>query len=140
MKATNHFTRTILTYLEKRAETDALFAQSFANPAKDIDSCVTYILNTVQKSGCNGFADEEIYTMAGDYYNTDTIEIGNPVNNCRISVNHVVELTAEEVEEAKKEAIRKIHNDTYDRMMQPKKRIAPKAIAETNNQPGLFDF
>jgi hypothetical protein len=138
MKATNHFTRTILTYLEQRAETDALFAQSFANPDKNIDDCIQYILQTVQKSGCNGFEDMEIYSMAVHYYTETDIEIGNPVNNCMISINHVVELTAEEVEEAKKEAIRKIHNDTYDRMIQPKKRIAPKAITETNNQLSLF--
>lgn len=140
MKATNHFTRTILTYLEKRAETDALFSEYFANPDKNIDDCIQYILQTVQKSGCNGFEDFEIFGLATDFYTETDIEIGNPINNCRISVNHVVELTTEEVEEAKKEAIRKIHNDTYDRMMQPKKRIAPKAIAETNNQPSLFDF
>ncbi len=68
MKATNHFTRAILTYLEQRAETDALFAQSFAKPEKNIDDCITYILNQVQKSGCNGFADDEIYSMAVHYY------------------------------------------------------------------------
>ena len=68
MKATNHFTRTILTYLEQRAETDTLFALAFAKENKNIDDCVTYILNTVQKSGCNGFADEEIYSMAVHFY------------------------------------------------------------------------
>jgi uncharacterized protein (DUF433 family) len=137
MKATNHFTRTILTYLEKRAGADTVFAGYFANPAKNIDDCITYILNMVQQSGCNGFADEEIYTMAGDYYNTDTIDTGKPINNCRISVNHVVELTAEEIEEAKKEAIQKAQDDTYNKMMQPKKK-AKRVVM--NNQPSLFDF
>lgn len=68
MKSTAYFTRTILTYLEKRAETDAQFAESFAKPDKNIDDCITYILNTVRKSGCNGFTDIEVYSMAVLYY------------------------------------------------------------------------
>ena len=44
-------------YLEQRAEEDALFAKNYRNPAKNIDECVTYILNYVKKSGCNGFTD-----------------------------------------------------------------------------------
>ena len=31
------------------------FAAKYDNPDKNIDDCVTYILNWVQKSGCNGF-------------------------------------------------------------------------------------
>ena len=36
-------------YLEQRAAEDALFAKNYRNPAKNIDDCVTYILNYVQK-------------------------------------------------------------------------------------------
>ena len=61
MKGTDHFKRTIQMYLEQRAEEDTLFAKNYRNPAKNIDDCVTYILNFVQKSGCNGFTDGEIY-------------------------------------------------------------------------------
>ena len=92
MKATNHFTRTILTYLELRAESDTLFAESFAKENKNIDDCITYILNTVQKSGCNGFADEEIYSMAAHYYDEDDIKVGEKIN-AHVVVNHVIELT-----------------------------------------------
>ena len=60
MKGTDHFKRTIQMYLEQRAAEDALFAKNYRNPAKNIDDCVTYILNYVQKSGCNGFTDGEI--------------------------------------------------------------------------------
>lgn len=136
MKSTAYFTRTILTYLEQRAETDALFAQSFAKANKNIDDCCTYILNQVQRSGCNGFHDDEIFGMAVHYYDEDTIEIGKPMN-CQIAVNHVVELTAEEKEEARKEAIQKAQNEAYTKMMQPRKKAKR---AEMNNQPSLFDF
>ena len=64
MKGTDHFKRTIQMYLEQRAEEDALFAKNYRNPAKNIDDCVTYILNYVHKSGCNGFTDGEIFGQA----------------------------------------------------------------------------
>ncbi len=95
MKGTDHFKRTIQMYLEQRAEEDALFAKNYRNPAKNIDDCVTYILNYVQKSGCNGFTDGEIFGQAIHYYDENEIEVGKPMN-CQVVVNHVVELTAEE--------------------------------------------
>ena len=82
-------------YLEQRAAEDVLFAKNYRNPAKNIDDCVTYILNYVQKSGCNGFTDGEIYGQAVHYYDENEIEVGKPIQ-CQIAVNHVVELTAEE--------------------------------------------
>lgn len=92
MKASNHFIRTILTYLELRAESDSLFAESFTKENKNIDDCITYILNEVQKSGCMGFADEEIYSMAVHYYDEDDIKVGEKIN-AHVVVNHVIELT-----------------------------------------------
>ena len=55
MKGTEHFTRTIAEYLNQRAMTDPLFAPNLLKPNKNIEECITYILNEVQKSGCNGF-------------------------------------------------------------------------------------
>ncbi len=136
MKASNHFTRTILTYLEQRAETDLLFAEAFAKTDKNIDDCITYILNTVQNSGCNGFADDEIYSMAVHYYDEDTIEVGKPIHS-RVVVNHTVELTAEEKEEARKDAIQPLHNEGYNNFKQPKKRINTKE-SPASNQLNLF--
>ena len=92
MKGTDHFKRTIQMYLEQRAEEDSLFASKFRNPAKNIDECVTYILNYVKKSGCNGFTDGEIFGQAVHYYDENEIEVGKPMN-CQVVVNHVVELT-----------------------------------------------
>lgn len=137
MKSTAYFTRTILTYLEQRAESDPLFAKSFTKTNKNIDDCITYILNTVQKSGCNGFTDIEVYSMAVHYYDEDIIAVGNPMNGCQIAVNHVVELTEEEKEEARQEAIKKLQNEAYTKMKQPVKKA--KRV-ELNPQPTLFDF
>ena len=62
-KTTDHFKRTIQAYLDNLAAEDKLFAASYNKPNKSIDDCVTYILNWVQKSGCNGFTDGEIYSV-----------------------------------------------------------------------------
>jgi len=137
MKSTAYFTRTILTFLEQRASTDALFAKSFANSDKNIDACCVYILNQVHKSRCNGFHDDEIFEIAVEYYTTDNIEVGKPMSNAFVVVNHVVELTAEEKEEARREAMQKAQDDAYNKMMRPKKK-AKRVVM--NNQPGLFDF
>ena len=78
MKASIHFQKEIQSYLEQRAEYDELFARSYRNPLKNIEDCVTYILNYVQKSGCAGFSDDEIYGQAVHYYDEADIEIGKP--------------------------------------------------------------
>ena len=104
MKGTDHFKRTIQMFLEQRAAEDELFAKSYRNPTKNIDDCVTYILNYVQKSGCNGFSDGEIYGQAIHYYDENEIEVGKPIQ-CQVVVNHVVELTEEEKQEARRKAV-----------------------------------
>ena len=78
MKATDYFKQTIQSYLQRRAQEDELFAPRYANPKKNIDDCITFILNYVKQSGCNGFADDEIYSLALHYYDEDDIDIGMP--------------------------------------------------------------
>ena len=139
MKGTEHFKRTIQMYLEQRAEEDTLFARSYRNPAKNIDDCVTYILNYVKNSGCNGFSDGEIYGQAVHYYDEDEIEVGNPID-CHVAVNHVVELTAEEKAEARQEAVRRYQEEELCKLQERNKpRCATKATKQ-EVQPSLFNF
>lgn len=79
MKTTNHFKNTIQSYLEDRAKSDELFAASYAKPNKNIDECCNFILGEVQKSGCNGFSDDEIFGMAVHYYDEDDIKNVKPL-------------------------------------------------------------
>ncbi len=123
MKGTDHFKRTIQMYLEQRAEEDTLFAKNYRNPAKNIDDCVTYILNYVQKSGCN---DDE-----------NEIEVGKPIQ-CQVAVNHIVELTAEEKAEARQQAVRRYQDEELRKLQNRTKPT--KAKTETQVQPSLFDF
>lgn len=137
MKASNHFKNTIKAYLDQRAEADVLFSFQYSKPDKNIDDCVTYILNEVKKSGCNGFADEEIYNMAVHFYDEDNIEIGTPMNNAHVVANHFVELTEEEKEEARQKAIQKAQDEVYRKITQPTKKAKKVALTP---QPSLFDF
>ncbi len=86
MKSTEQFKEIIHTHLKERAAEDRLFAVTFSKPEKSIDNCITYILNEVKKSGCTGFADDEIFNMAVHYYDEDDIKVGEPVN-CTVVTN-----------------------------------------------------
>ncbi len=137
-KGTRAFNDTIKAYLEERAENDALFAVKFANPSKSVEDCVTYILNQVQISGCNGFTDAEVYGMAIHFYEEKEIEVGNPIN-CKVVVNHTVELTEEEKEEARQEAIAKLRDEQVAKMRRPTAKKATENKPQVE-QPSLFDF
>jgi len=138
MKSTETFKNTIKAYLDQRANDDELFAVTYAKENKNIEDCITYILNEVYKSGCNGFETEEIYSMAVHYYDEDDIEVGKPNNNCRVVVNHTVELTDEEKAEARKLVIEKYQNDFLSEMT--KKSKPTKKKPEAVEQPSLFEL
>lgn len=91
-KGTEAFKVTIQAYLDKRGEQDSLFAETLKKEKKNIDDCITYILNQVQSSGCQGFDDQEIYNMAVHYYDEDDIQVGKPVHG-NIIVNHSIPAT-----------------------------------------------
>lgn len=136
MKGTENFKRTIQAYLEERAKVDDLFAKSYSKPNKSIDECVTYIFNEVQRSGCNGFEDDEIFGMAVHYYDEDNLDAGKKIN-CKVVVNHVVELTEKEKQELKDKA----RNDFYtEQLAKQRESLKPKKRAETKVvEPSLFD-
>ncbi len=94
MKGTEQFKVAIKNYLDKRALEDALFRAKYETTSRTIDDVVTYILNEVNASGCNGFADAEIYSMAVHVIDEPTLEIGKPIE-CNVVVNHHVEITDE---------------------------------------------
>lgn len=135
MNATTHFKRTIEAYLAQRAAEDTLFAATYKKPNKNINDCITYILNEVRKSGCNGFTDGEIFSMAVHYYDEDSIEVGKPIN-ANVIVNHTVELTPEEKQEARKQAIERAQREAYQKMTQ--RKPATKKENDNDVQMTLF--
>lgn len=135
MKVSAPFKNAIQSYLEQRAEYDELFARSYRNPLKNIEDCITYILNYVQKSGCNGFDDDEIFGQAVHYYDEADIKIGKPIG-CRVVANHHVELTEEEKAQARIDAMQRAQNEAYSRMTQ--RKPTPKKENSNNGQMALL--
>ena len=129
MKGIEHFKSVIQCYLENRASYDELFAESFRKENKNIYECVTYIFNEVQKSGCSGFSDDEIYSMAVHYYDEDDIE-----------VNHTIELTEEEKAEARQRAVEQFQREELSKIKS--RNAKPKKVETTEivSQPSLFEF
>ena len=135
MKGTEHFKKTIAEYLNQRADTDPLFAVNLKKETKNIDDCITYILNQVKASGCNGFSDDEIYSMAVHYYDEDDIKIGEKIE-CQVAVNHVVEISDEEKEEARQEAINE-YKDEQLRELRETQRTKPSKRATESQEEDL---
>ena len=139
MKGTEHFTRTIAEYLNQRTIADPLFAPNLMKPNKNIEDCITYILNEVKKSGCNGFDDDEIYSMAVHFFDEDNIDIGKPLD-CHVAVNHVVQLTDEEKAETRRKAIEQYQREQLAKIQSRNTRVKKTESIATQVQPSLFDF
>lgn len=135
MKGTEQFQKTIKAYLDDRALIDAMFAESYAKPNKSIEECCNFIFTQVQKSGCCGFADDEIYGMAVHYYDEDNLGEIKAIQG-QVVVNHKVELTAQEIEEARKEAKERVVSEEIARLRKPQPKPVQKK--EEVEAPTLF--
>ncbi len=133
MKVSIAFKQAIENYLKERALNDSLFAETLSKENKNINDCITYILNRVKSSGINGFSDHEIFSMAVHYYDEDDIKVGSPMK-CKVVVNHTVELTPEEKEKAKKQAYQQIMDDEYKRLHKKSSKVA----SNNSSQKTLF--
>ena len=107
-KTTDHFKRTIQAYLDNRAAEDKLFAANYNKPNKNIEDCVTYIL-----------------------------EVGKPLQ-CQVVVNHTVELTDEEKAEARQQAIRQYQAEELRKLQNRNKAKASQKTNAQQVELSLF--
>ena len=103
-KATDGFKKSIRDHLERRAFRDPLFRARLKREDKSLEECIKYIFGQVQKSGRNGFQDDEIYDMAVHYYDEDNIKVGDYKGNAKVVHNGRELLSPDEIEELKKNA------------------------------------
>lgn len=96
---------------------------------------VAIIIGEVKKSGCCGFTDDEIFGWAMHFWDEPEIEVSDNIPNCQVVVNHVVELTEEEKEKARQDAINKLRDEEMAKMRRPK--TTEKKAQDV--QPSLFD-
>ena len=130
---------TIKKYLDKRAEEDELFAKTYKKENKNLDDCVTYIFNTVKETGREGFADEEIYSMAVHYYDEDDIKNIDKAMDMKVIVNHEVQLTEEEKKEARKQAMDQLIREQKSKMSKAgTKKTTPTVTPNKSEDKGEF--
>ena len=140
MKGTEQFKEIIKCYLDKRAKEDELFRAKYETTERTIDDVVTYILNEVKQSGCCGFADEEIYSMAVHVIDEPALEIGKPIN-CDVVVNRHIDLTEEEKAEQKALALKRYQEEELRKLQVRHSKPRASMPKETiHPQPSLFDF
>lgn len=147
-KVSQSFKDTIKAYLDARAQSDPLFAASYSKEGKNIDECCNYIIQEVQKMKVNGLSDDEVFGLAVHYYDED--DLGTiKAANCKVVVNHTVELTEEEKEQARKDALAELQKEEIAKLRsqkkEPEEKEKKKAPAKpkleaTFNSPSLFDF
>lgn len=138
MKGTEKFKEVIKTYLDGMAEKDELFRAKYETTTRTIDEVVTYILNEVKKSGCCGFTDEEVFSMAVHVIDEPTLEIGEPLQ-CNVVVNHHVELTEEEKAEQRALALKRYQDEEIRKIRERNAKPKPKRTQEST-QPSLSLF
>ena len=138
MKGTAQFKEIIKNYLDNRAKEDELFRAKYKTTIRTIDDVVTFILNEVQQSGCCGFSDEEVFSMAVNVIDEPNLEIGKPLQ-CGVVVNHHIELTEEEKAEQRKAALKRYQDEELRKIQQRNSR--PKAVKpQATQQPELSLF
>ncbi len=138
MQGTEQFKVVIKNYLDKRAQEDELFRAKYETTTRTIDDVVTYILNEVKASGCNGFDNEEIFSMAVHVIDEPTLEIGKPIK-CHVVVNHHIELTEEEKAQQRELALKRFQDEELRKLQT--RNAKPKATKpQETKQPELSLF
>ena len=129
MKASNAFKETIKAYLEKRASEDELFAVTYQKENKNLDECCNYVMKCAKEGNCGGYSDEEVFGWAVHYYDEDDIKNIKPVSG-KVVVNHSVELTEEDLQDAKKQAMQKVVSEQKEKMIAKAAKKKPTAEVE----------
>lgn len=135
------FKDAIKSYLDERAKTDELFAKTYAKEGKTLEECCNYIIGEARKRGnAVAMTDDEVFGLAVHYYDEDDIKVFHG-SMSRKTEDVKVSLSAEEMEEARKEARQR----AIDRMTEEqyallkKKPSRGKKEAETEvQQMSLF--
>ena len=147
MKSSENFIEAIRHYLDSRAESDNLFAIPYADPSKSVEECCQYILNEVKRQGVSVMTNDEVYFLATHYFDGDVSEkeIGNPIN-CKVVISKD-QLTEEDkatlkeqaMEQYKQEQLRELRRQSQPKTQPKPTATAPKAGAEIDSIPNLFD-
>lgn len=104
-----NFKNVIADYLNKLSSVDLTFKPLFENDGRNIEQCCQYIIMKVKESGFSGFDDQEVFDFAVEYYSLETLPDIDTNISCKVVTNYHVELSEEEIAEAKQRAIDDIY-------------------------------
>ncbi len=116
------FEKTIKEYLDDYSSKDNVFNERYKNPDKNIVDCCNYICNKVKESGRRGFNDDEVYKMARDYYVDDIDKKDIAKVSGSVVVNHTIELTEKEKEQAREKALEEYKQQEIKRLENERKK------------------
>ena len=108
------FAEAIKSYLDRRVSEDKMFAESYANPKKNIIKCCDFIVSEVKRQNRTAMTDDEVYGLAVHYY--DEADPGRIDKGIASRAAIVIpgedkeRLRAEAIEEYKRQCIEEIKN------------------------------
>ena len=131
--------------LQERCIAEPSFAIKMANPSKSMEGAVNYLCSQIQKSGLCVVDDTTVMNLLVHYFDENEIEEGGKVN-CNIVVSKP-ELSEEDKAELKEQAkeqymqeqLREIKRQSAPKAQPKPTATAPKAGAEIDAIPNLFD-
>ena len=146
MKSNNTAIAAMQQMLQERCIAEPTFAIKMANPSKSMEGAVNYLCGQIQKSGLCCVDDATVMNILVHYFDENEIEEGGMVN-CNIVVSKPelsdedkAELKEQAMEQYKEEQLREIRRQSAPKTQPKSTATAPKAGAEINVQPNLFDF
>ena len=146
MKSNNAAIAAMQLMLQERCIAEPTFAIKMANPSKSMEGAVNYLCGQIQKSGLCCVDDATVMNILVHYFDENEIEEGGKVN-CNIVVSKPelsdedkAEIKEQAMEQYKEEQLRKIRRQSAPKAQPKPTATAPKAGAEINVQPNLFDF
>ena len=117
----SNFETTIQTYLDNRAKTDSLFAETYKKANKSIKECCKYIYSQARKlaKGGNevGVDDATVYGWAVHYYDEDNIKVEDVKEHVEVVAPATVQepVVQEPVKEEKPDLFLILKHETKDK-------------------------
>ena len=147
MKSNNAAIAAMRQMLQERIIAEPALAIKLANPKKSLESAINYLCHEIQKSGMCVVDEQTVLSILLHFYDEDSIEDGGTPINCNIVVSKPelsdedkAELKEQAMEQYKEEQLREIRRQSAPKTQPKPTATAPKAGAEINVQPNLFDF
>ena len=146
LKSNNAAIAAMQQMLQERILAEPALAIKLANPKKTLEGAVNYLCNEIKKSGLCVVDDQTVLSILLHFYDEDDIEDGGTPINCNIVVSKPelsdedkAELKQQAMEQFKQEQLRELRSQSKPKAQPKTTATAPKAGAEIDTIPNLFD-